>query len=57
MRKGVEEVENQEERLEKCEAMIFIPFSVVMMFFPAKIYCRRHRERDLGKSDTASESG
>ena len=49
-------MENQEERLEKCEAMIFIPFSVVMMFFPAKIYCR-HRERDLGKSDTASESG
>ena len=42
MRKGVEK---KEKRLEKCEAMIFIPFSVVMMFFPAKIYCR-HRERE-----------
>ena len=40
MRKGVEKKEK-----EKCKAMIFIPFSVVMMFFPAKIYCR-HRERE-----------
>ena len=39
-------VEKKEERLEKSEAMIFIPFSVVMMFFPAKIYCR-HREREI----------
>ena len=45
--RNAEGVENQEERLEKCEAMIFIPFSVVMMFFPAKIYCRRHREREI----------
>ena len=42
---GVEKKE-KEKRLEKCEAMIFIPFSVVMMFFPAKIYCR-HREREI----------
>ena len=44
---GVEKKEKKEERSEKCEAMIFIPFSVVMMFFPAKIYCRRHREREI----------
>ena len=37
----------KEKRLEKCEAMIFIPISVLMMFFPAKIYCRRHREREI----------
>ena len=43
---GVEKKEQKEERSEKCEAMIFIPFSVVMMFFPAKIYCR-HREREI----------
>lgn len=44
--RNAEGVKKKEKRLEKCEAMIFIPFSVVMMFFPAKIYCR-HREREI----------
>ena len=45
--RNAEGVKKKEKRLEKCEAMIFISFSVVMMFFPVKIYCRRHREREI----------
>ena len=45
--RNAEGVKKKEKRLEKCKAMISIPFSVVMMFFPAKIYCRRHREREI----------